>query len=465
MIRLEKSIDADLNHDRSRPFALLSRCPRNRMSDSTIRIQESVEELDDLAAEESSRAKLNRLAVLKLYALFVRSGETEPVPAIARSVGVAEDTVRKWLETYRQSGISGLLSGGKRVVRAPESRKRTSQDAREQPPEDACAAVASVRLTESVEDVTRYGRDAEAEAAEEAADDESVHVDFQPDTDTERSVIVANAADRHRLLFDEIEEDDQEDSDSPVATSPLAATQRSSFKDQLRLRARAGRRAVGRATKRLLRKEDAAHALERATSTEASLLPKVHPTPASTQNPVKGGTGASEESASDTERAVPPASSTFNSEAFAKGKRIDQSAGGLNGAWVLVAETDDMIASIIRHRLEKQGAKVVVAPDGMEVVSTLWRRDFDLLVTAVALPGLDGFEITRWVRESARHTRIPVMVMSWPGNESDLVRAFDAGADDFMYKPFSPVELITRLKRLRRSAATGGGTTAASDAA
>ncbi len=117
-------------------------------------------------------------------------------------------------------------------------------------------------------------------------------------------------------------------------------------------------------------------------------------------------------------------------------------------ARVLIAEPDDLITDIIRHRLEKQGAEVTSAVDGVEVVSRFWSTTFDLVIVAAALPGLDGFEIARWLRDHQTNSDVPILITSWPGNESDLVRAFDAGADDFLRKPFSPAEMVARSRRL-----------------
>ncbi len=432
------------------------------MSDSTIRIIESIEELDDLAATESSRAKLNRLAVLKLYALFVRSGETEPVPAIARSVGVAEDTVEKWLTVYGASGISGLMAGGRRGVARPKSRKPTSRMLRDEVSADSGDPIETPAVPASDEDTLHPKPDpVEAVMPEDVMLTVSLATDSQADADNEPTFGDAPSTNRHTFVFADIEEDPELDDDQPVET-PRPVSRSSSIRDGMRLRAEAGRRAIRRAANRILRKEDTRPAVASdSVQGQRSVSKKRHASALPEQS-----TDASYARSTSVEthavNVTPSSGSTAESLRAAGDTAQDHE--GLDGAWVLVAETDAMIASIIRHRLEKRGANVVIAQDGMEVVSTLWRRDFDLLVTAVALPGLDGFEITRWVRDSARHKRIPVMVTSWPGNESDLVRAFEAGADDFVYKPFSPVELITRLKRLKRSPAVGTESNTDSDA-
>lgn len=120
----------------------------------------------------------------------------------------------------------------------------------------------------------------------------------------------------------------------------------------------------------------------------------------------------------------------------------------IEGARILVAETDEMIRSVIRHRLERKGAMVTEASDGMEAVSVLEADEFDLVVIAASLPGLDGFEVVRWLRTDEKHSYLPVMMLEWPGDPSMMPRAFEIGADDFLRKPFSPVELIARLKRM-----------------
>ncbi|MBT8402087.1 MAG: response regulator [Rhodothermia bacterium] len=137
-----------------------------------------------------------------------------------------------------------------------------------------------------------------------------------------------------------------------------------------------------------------------------------------------------------------------DSEYRPKRKYAASSGHAFANARVLIAEPDDLITDIIRHRLEKQGAKVTSAIDGVEVVSRFWSTTFDLVIVAAALPGLDGFEIARWLRDHQTNSEVPILITSWPGNESDLVRAFDAGADDFLRKPFSPAEMVARSRRL-----------------
>ena len=89
----------------------------------------------------------------------------------------------------------------------------------------------------------------------------------------------------------------------------------------------------------------------------------------------------------------------------------------------------------------------------------LQSADFDVAVISASLPGLDGFEVLTWLRENPALRDLPILMMEWPGDFSELTRAFELGADDFLRKPFSPVELVARLGRLvvRRSIRTAAG--------
>ena len=93
---------------------------------------------------------------------------------------------------------------------------------------------------------------------------------------------------------------------------------------------------------------------------------------------------------------------------------------------------------------------MVSCTDGRAAAAEIARRRFALVVAAAKLPGLDGFEIVQRMRSTPATAETPAVLLAWPGNEEDIARAFELGADDFIEKPFSPIELTARLRRLMR---------------
>ena len=117
---------------------------------------------------------------------------------------------------------------------------------------------------------------------------------------------------------------------------------------------------------------------------------------------------------------------------------------------VMLGEADDLVARIIEAKLDREGINVRRTRDGAELVSVLEETVPHLVLVDVRLAGLDGFQVTRWIRENEQLTATPVILLGWPGKETDVVDAFDAGADDFVLKPFSPIDLFARIQRLVR---------------
>ena len=122
---------------------------------------------------------------------------------------------------------------------------------------------------------------------------------------------------------------------------------------------------------------------------------------------------------------------------------------------VLVVEDDDHIAQVLRFMLERQGYRVTHLADGRaasEHIATAATAP-DLILLDVMLPYIDGFEIVRLVRERADWAAVPVLMLTAKNTERDTVRALDAGANDFVIKPFQPNELLARVRRFLRPAA------------
>jgi DNA-binding response OmpR family regulator len=115
---------------------------------------------------------------------------------------------------------------------------------------------------------------------------------------------------------------------------------------------------------------------------------------------------------------------------------------------VLVVEDDPDIASLVALHLGDLGCDVKLARDGLSGLAEAQQGDYDLLVLDLMLPGLEGLEITRRIRESSRYT--PILMLTAKSSEIDRVVGLEVGADDYLTKPFSIRELLARVKALFR---------------
>jgi len=128
------------------------------------------------------------------------------------------------------------------------------------------------------------------------------------------------------------------------------------------------------------------------------------------------------------------------------------------GRRALVVEDNEQTAYLLEFLLDRAGIDVVTARSGRMAESVLSSDvPLDLVLLDLVLPHVDGFQLLMQIRESPDRRRIPVLILSGRSLESDVVRAFELGADDYLTKPFRPAELIARLNRLteRCSAAIG----------
>jgi DNA-binding response OmpR family regulator len=120
---------------------------------------------------------------------------------------------------------------------------------------------------------------------------------------------------------------------------------------------------------------------------------------------------------------------------------------------VLVADDDEDILQLVSFRLERAGYKVVTAADGHQALAAAREHQPDLAVLDVMMPGLNGYEVTRQLRANPATAAIPVILLTARVQEADVSRGFEAGADDYLRKPFSPQELRSRVQAIiaRRS--------------
>ena len=110
---------------------------------------------------------------------------------------------------------------------------------------------------------------------------------------------------------------------------------------------------------------------------------------------------------------------------------------------ILVVDDEEKIRAIIRKYGEFEGYEITEAADGMEAVRLCRKQDFDVIILDVMMPELDGFSTCKEIR---RTKRIPVIMLSARGEEYDKIHGFELGIDDYVVKPFSPKELMLRVK-------------------
>lgn len=117
---------------------------------------------------------------------------------------------------------------------------------------------------------------------------------------------------------------------------------------------------------------------------------------------------------------------------------------------ILVAEDDIMTVNLLKFRLEKEGYEVWVAKDGKEAQQLLEKGLPDIILSDIMMPHMNGLELTSYVRNELK-SDVPLILLSVAGQEDMVIRTFELGADDFISKPFSPNELVIRIKRLMRN--------------
>lgn len=113
---------------------------------------------------------------------------------------------------------------------------------------------------------------------------------------------------------------------------------------------------------------------------------------------------------------------------------------------LLIADDNPQIASILKGYAEKEGYQTVIAQDGYEALDKL-NEDIDLVLLDVMMPKLDGFAVCREIRKSST---VPVIMVTARGEDYEKIMGLDIGADDYIVKPFSPAEVMARIKAILR---------------
>lgn len=117
---------------------------------------------------------------------------------------------------------------------------------------------------------------------------------------------------------------------------------------------------------------------------------------------------------------------------------------------VLIVEDEVAIVTLLRYNLEREGFRVYSTGDGEEAVTMVKEYKPDVIVLDWMLPSMSGIDICKQLRWSTDTKGIPIIMLSARGEESDRIRGLDAGADDYIVKPFSPAELVARIRAIFR---------------
>jgi DNA-binding response OmpR family regulator len=118
---------------------------------------------------------------------------------------------------------------------------------------------------------------------------------------------------------------------------------------------------------------------------------------------------------------------------------------------IYVIEDEPSIAEVVTLYLRRAGYAVTVIPDGRAALDQLEKRIPDLVILDLMLPGMDGYSLTRWLRE---RSEVPIIMVTSRREEMDRIAGLEMGADDYVVKPFSPQELVSRVRAVLRR---GGG--------
>jgi two-component system phosphate regulon response regulator PhoB len=117
---------------------------------------------------------------------------------------------------------------------------------------------------------------------------------------------------------------------------------------------------------------------------------------------------------------------------------------------ILVVDDEEDILELVRYHLDREGYVVTCAATGEDALKLARTKSFELLVLDLMLPGMDGLEVARHLKEESSTRNLPVVMLTAKGEESDVVTGLELGADDYVTKPFSPRVLIARIKAVLR---------------
>jgi len=120
---------------------------------------------------------------------------------------------------------------------------------------------------------------------------------------------------------------------------------------------------------------------------------------------------------------------------------------------ILVVDDDKDIRELVKYNLEKDGFRVLCAATGEDALATARSQHPELMILDLMLPGIDGLNVCRLLKNDPDTARLPILMLSAKGEEADIVAGLELGADDYVTKPFSPRVLMARVRAVLRKAA------------
>ena len=117
---------------------------------------------------------------------------------------------------------------------------------------------------------------------------------------------------------------------------------------------------------------------------------------------------------------------------------------------ILVVDDEEDILELVRYNLDREGYQVTCAISGEAALETAATEQVDLIILDLMLPGIDGLEVARRLKQNTATNQIPIVMLTAKGEEADVVAGLELGADDYVTKPFSPRILIARMKAVIR---------------
>lgn len=117
---------------------------------------------------------------------------------------------------------------------------------------------------------------------------------------------------------------------------------------------------------------------------------------------------------------------------------------------ILIVDDEEDIIELIKYNLKSEGYTILTAMTGEEAIKIAKNSQPDLLVLDLMLPGIDGLEVTRHLKKEEMTMDIPIVMVTAKGEESDIVTGLELGANDYISKPFSPKELVARIRAILR---------------
>ena len=118
------------------------------------------------------------------------------------------------------------------------------------------------------------------------------------------------------------------------------------------------------------------------------------------------------------------------------------------GQRILVVEDDKHISKLVKYNLEKAGFECTVTITGEEAFKVLDKEPIELIILDIMLPKMDGFQACKQIKQDKKFSHIPIIMLTAKGEEVDRVVGFELGVDDYVVKPFSPRELVLRVKAI-----------------